>query len=539
LELASFQAGVPVLPQSERTAMLPRSQQFDAALRIVAELRAVGYEAYLAGGCVRDLLLGREPKDYDVATSATPQVVLEMFPRTFAVGARFGVVLVATGGTPQVVTEVATFRSDGAYTDGRHPDGVRYTASAEEDVRRRDFTVNGLLLDPEKLFPQGLKPTSLAGLNVLAEARALQNKEGTSADEQITDKLGFKSGLDFSRAVSAEKSTGPFGPEECFPDISMQNLRAAVIDYVGGVADLKARVVRAIGRPEMRFEEDHLRMLRGVRFAARLGFELETGTKLAMRALAVKTAAVSRERVRDELTKMLTEGHARRAFELLDETGLLAEVLPEVARMKGVEQPPQFHPEGDVWQHTLLVLGQLEEGCLPTLAWGALLHDVGKPPTFRLAERIRFDRHVEVGVAMAAEICRRFRFSNDETRQTLALVENHMRFADAQRMNASTLKRFFRLENFDEHLALHRMDCLASSGHLENWEFVRERLAAIPEEAVRPRPLLTGHELIAAGYKPGARFKEMLRAVEDGQLEGAIGTQAEALALILERFPLT
>jgi len=519
--------------------MLPRSQQFDAALRIVAELRAVGYEAYLAGGCVRDLLLGREPKDYDVATSATPQVVLEMFPRTFAVGARFGVVLVATGGTPQVVTEVATFRSDGAYTDGRHPDGVRYTASAEEDVRRRDFTVNGLLLDPEKLFPQGLKPTSLAGLNVLAEARALQNKEGTSADEQITDKLGFKSGLDFSRAVSAEKSTGPFGPEECFPDISMQNLRAAVIDYVGGVADLKARVVRAIGRPEMRFEEDHLRMLRGVRFAARLGFELETGTKLAMRALAVKTAAVSRERVRDELTKMLTEGHARRAFELLDETGLLAEVLPEVARMKGVEQPPQFHPEGDVWQHTLLVLGQLEEGCLPTLAWGALLHDVGKPPTFRLAERIRFDRHVEVGVAMAAEICRRFRFSNDETRQTLALVENHMRFADAQRMNASTLKRFFRLENFDEHLALHRMDCLASSGHLENWEFVRERLAAIPEEAVRPRPLLTGHELIAAGYKPGARFKEMLRAVEDGQLEGAIGTQAEALALILERFPLT
>jgi len=478
--------------------MLPMTRQFDAALEIVAKLGTAGYEAYLVGGCVRDLLLGREPKDYDVATSATPEVVLRMFPRTFAVGARFGVVLVASGNAGDsgdaaeeklvpVVTEVATFRSDEAYTDGRHPDGVRYTTSAEEDVRRRDFTINGLLLDMEKLFPQELKPVSLAELDVRAEAHTLQS---------------------------------------------------AVIDHVGGVADLEAGVVRAIGRPELRFEEDHLRMLRGVRFAARFGFELEAETKRAMRSLAAKTAAVSRERVRDELTKMLTEGHARLAFELLDETGLLDEVLPEVARMKGVEQPPQFHPEGDVWRHTLLVLGQLVEGCSLTLAWGALLHDVGKPPTFRQAERIRFDRHVEVGAAMAAEICRRFRFSNDETRQTLALVENHMRFADAQRMKDSTLKRFFRLENFPEHLALHRMDCLASSGNLENWEFVRKRLAAIPEEAVRPHPLITGHELIAAGYKPGERFKQMLRTVEDAQLEGTIGTQTEALALILERFPI-
>jgi poly(A) polymerase len=487
--------------------MLPTTRQFDAALRIVAQLRAAGHEAYLAGGCVRDLLLGREPKDYDVATSATPDVVLKMFPRTFAVGARFGVVLVATGvgadstdaGTcgaaesQYVVTEVATFRSDGAYSDGRHPDGVQYTTSAEEDVRRRDFTINGMLLDTERLFPQGLKPGSTPELDVRAEARTLQFQN---------------------------------------------DLRSAVIDHVGGLSDLEAGVVRAIGQPELRFEEDHLRMLRGVRFAARFGFELEASTKLAIRSLAPKIAAVSRERVRDELTKMLTEGHARRAFELLDATGLLAEVLPEVARMKGVEQPPQFHPEGDVWIHTLLVLGQLEEGCSLTLAWGALLHDVGKPPTFRRAERIRFDGHVEVGVAMAAEICRRFRFSNDETRQTLALVENHMRFMDAQRMKDSTLKRFFRLENFPEHLALHRMDCLASGGNLDNWEFVRERYEAIPEEAVRPRPLLTGHELIAAGYKPGPRFQEMLRSVEDAQLEGRIETEAEALALILERFPI-
>jgi poly(A) polymerase len=486
-------------------AMLPMTRQFDAALRVLASLHAAGHEAYLAGGCVRDLLLGREPKDYDVATSATPDAVLALFPRTFAVGAHFGVVLVATcgGANPagaaetesrEIQTEVATFRSDGAYSDGRHPDAVRYTTSAEEDVLRRDFTINGLLLDPERL----------ASLNA-----------GPSAPSTAAD--------------SAQDDSS---------DHIEQELRSAVIDHVGGVADLEAGVVRAIGRPELRFEEDHLRMLRGVRFAARFGFSLEAATAAAMRRLAAKTAAVSRERVRDELTKMLTEGHARRAFELLDETGLLEQVLPEVARMKGVEQPPQFHPEGDVWTHTLLLLAQLEPGCPMTLAWGALLHDVGKPPTFRRApERIRFDGHVDVGVAMAAEICRRFRFSNDETRQVLALVENHMRFMDAQRMKASTLKRFFRLEGFDQHLALHRMDCLAASGNLENWEFVRQRYLAMPEEVVRPRPLITGRELIAAGYKPGVRFKQMLRAVEDAQLEGTIATGDEALSLILERFP--
>ncbi|MGB9406655.1 MAG: CCA tRNA nucleotidyltransferase [Terracidiphilus sp.] len=497
--------------------MLPATPQFDAALRIVGELRAAGYEAFLAGGCVRDLLLGRVPKDYDVATSATPDVVLSLFPRTFAVGAHFGVVLVATCDAsnadhaagaelappqvdgnmagnfmranseqlapPQVVTEVATYRSDGAYSDGRHPDAVRYTTSAEDDVRRRDFTINGLLLDPLRLPSSFISP----------HEKAFAVREG---------------------------------------------LRPAVIDHVNGLSDLEAGIIRAIGRPDERFEEDHLRMLRAVRFAARFGFELESGTAAAMRRLAPKTKAVSRERVRDELTRMLTEGHSRRAFELLDETALLAEVLPEVARMKGVAQPPQFHPEGDVWTHTLLLLDQLEPGCSLPLAWGALLHDVGKPPTFRRADRIRFDGHVEVGVAMAADVCRRFRFSNDETRQALALVANHMRFADAQHMKASTLKRFFRLENFPQHLELHRMDCLAGSGNLDHWNFVRERYESMPEEAVRPAPLVTGRELIAAGYIPGAVFKEMLRAVEDAQLEGAIATPAEALALLRERFPL-
>jgi len=443
--------------------------QFAAALRIVETLRGKGYEAYFAGGCVRDLLMGREPHDFDVGTSATPDIVLACFPRTFAVGAHFGVVLVAD---EDAVTEVATFRSDGAYSDGRRPDSVRYTLSAGEDVQRRDFTINGLLLDP------------LAA-----------------------------------------------------PQFSSQQLRCAVLDYVDGLADLDAGIIRAIGEPARRFEEDQLRLLRAVRFAARFGFAIEPVTLAAIRAMAPKISSVSRERVREELTKMLTEGHARRAFELLDETGLLAEVLPEIAKMKGIQQPAQYHPEGDVWTHTLMLLEQIEAGAPLTLAWGALLHDVGKPATFRVApDRIRFDGHVDVGVAIGAEICRRFRFSNDETRQILALIENHMRFADAERMKPSTLKRFFRLEEFPQHLALHKMDCMAASGNLDHWSFVRERYEAMPEEAVRPVPLLTGRELIAAGYEPGPRFKEILHAVEDAQLEGTIHTSDEAMAMVRERF---
>ena len=450
--------------------------KFDEAVRVVEKLRASGHKAYLAGGCVRDLLLGREPADYDVATDATPDVVLDMFERTFAVGAKFGVVLVAAADA-EFVTEVATFRSDGAYSDGRRPDMVRYSQMAEEDVQRRDFTINGLLLDPLL---------------------------GGTLSEMAADQEG---------------------------------LRAAVLDYVGGVQDLEAGVVRAIGRAELRFEEDHLRMLRAVRFAARFRFELDPATKTAVRALAAKVNGVSRERVRDELTKMLTEGHARKAFELLDETGLLREVLPEIARMKGVEQPPQFHPEGDVWVHTLMLLEQLETGCSATLAWGALLHDVGKPPTFRRApDRIRFDGHVEMGVTMATEICKRLRFSNEEMRQILALIENHMRFMDTGRMKESTLKRFLRLPQFDEHLALHKMDCLAGSGFLENWEFMREKMQTLPLETVRPQPLITGRELIAAGYRPGPNFKEMLREVEDAQLEGKIATAEEALRMVEENF---
>ena len=465
------------------------SPQLEAAINLIRVLRSAGHDAYLAGGCVRDLLLGREPKDYDVATSATPDVVLPMFPRTYAVGAHFGVVLVAStsetnsssaaqqpSAPPQVVTEVATFRNDGVYSDGRHPDEVRYTQTAAEDVQRRDFTINGLLLDPTHL-------------------------------------------VDVS------------------PDQLATAVRAGVLDYVGGLDDLDARVIRAIGRPEVRFEEDQLRLLRAVRFAARFGFDIEPKTLAAIRKLAARIHAVSRERIREELTKMLTEGRARCAFELLDQTDLLVQVLPEISRMKGVQQPPQFHPEGDVWIHTLMLLEQLEPDSPLTLAWGALLHDVGKPPTYREApDRIRFDGHVEVGVAIAADICRRFRFSNDENRQILALVDNHMRFADAPRMKASTLKRFFRLGNFPEHLDLHRMDCMAAHRNLDIYNFVRERYESLPEQEVRPAPLLTGRELIATGYQPGPAFKQMLQAVEDAHLEGAITTADQAISLVREKF---
>jgi poly(A) polymerase len=496
------------------------TRQFAAALRIVEVLRAEGHQAYLAGGCVRDLLLGRDPVDYDVATSATPDIVLNLFPRTFAVGAHFGVVLVADetldepppeedapDAAPRYsTTEVATFRSDGSYSDGRHPDAVRYTTSAREDVQRRDFTINGLLLDPLRIstyfdIPKDVKGT---GLN---EGAALPPDGNSTGPQALNIQDGF---------------------------------REAVIDYVGGLADLDARILRAIGDPARRFQEDQLRLLRAVRFAARFGLTLEPATFAAIRHLAARITAVSRERIRDEITKMLTEGKARRAFELLDETDLLVQILPEISRMKGVAQPPQFHPEGDVFVHTLLLLDQLERNCPATLAWGSLLHDVGKPPTFRIApDRIRFDGHVEVGVAMGAEILRRFRFSNEDTRQILALIENHMRFADAPRMKASTLKRFFRLQGFEEHLALHRMDCLAAHANLEIYNFVRERYRSMPEETVRPQPLLTGRELIDAGYQPGPKFKEILHTVEEAQLEGAIATQEEAMALVREQFGQT
>jgi poly(A) polymerase len=316
-------------------------------------------------------------------------------------------------------------------------------------------------------------------------------------------------------------------------------LTGAVLDFVGGRRDLEAGIIRAIGDPHRRFAEDKLRMLRAVRFAARFDYEIDAETMAAIQHLAREIQVVSRERVRDELTKMLTESHARRAFLLLDESGLLKEVLPEISAMKGVHQPPEFHPEGDVFVHTLLLLENLPHPCPPTLAWGALLHDVGKPATFRVApDRIRFDNHVDVGVKIAEEICLRLRFSNQDAAQILALVDNHMRFSHATRMNQSTLKKFLRMPGFDEHLALHRADSLASHRNLSTYEFVQKKLAEIPPEKIRPVVLVTGDDLISAGYAPGPKFREILEAVEDAQLEGRLLSHEAALEFVKREFPI-
>jgi putative nucleotidyltransferase with HDIG domain len=430
-----------------------------AATDIVFRLREKGFQAYLVGGCVRDLVMGREPKDYDVATDATPDQVIKLFPDSLTVGAQFGVVVV-----PREVgnVEVATFRSDGRYADGRHPDEVRYARTPEEDVRRRDFAINGLLYDPV-----------------------------------------------------AEK----------------------VLDFVGGQADMSARLIRTIGDPFERFNEDRLRMLRAVRFAARFGFSLDLAAKEAIRRLCSEIRGVSAERVRDEILKILTEGNARRGFELLDETGLLKEILPEIKALQGVAQPPEFHPEGDVWVHTLMMLEGLSAPSA-TLALGVLLHDVGKPPTFAVRERIRFDNHVEVGAKMAEAICGRLRLPSRELERVVELVRHHLRFKDFPQMRRSTQMRFLRMEGFPEHLELHRLDCLASHGGLSNYEMARRMLEETPPEEIRPQPLVRGGDLIARGYKPGPVFKEILQAVEDAQLEGRIHGHEDAMRMVAERFPL-
>jgi poly(A) polymerase len=434
----------------------------DLANSICDTLRRAGYRALLAGGCVRDIVLKRDPVDYDVATDATPDQVLRFFDGAIGVGARFGVVLVPRDG---LKVEVATFRSDIGYSDGRHPDQVVYSKSPEEDVQRRDFTINGLL---------------------------------------------------------------------------MNHATGEVVDYVNGLADLRSGIIRAIGPAERRFHEDKLRMLRAVRFAARFGYEIERETFLAIRGNAREVTRVSAERIRDELTKLLTEGAARAGIEWLDRSSLLPVVLPEIAAMKGVQQPPEYHPEGDVWTHTLLMLEGLPAGCPPTLAWGVLLHDAGKPATFRPAQetgdRIRFDGHVEVGMALARRLLERLRFSNEETEQILSLVEHHMRFKDVQQMRPATLKRLVRLPRFDEHLMLHKLDCLASHRNLEAYEFVQEFIHNTPSEAIRPGRLLTGHDLLGLGYEAGPLLGKILATIEEAQLDGELRDRQEAISFVEQRF---
>lgn len=434
------------------------------ALDIIRRLRTSGHIAYLVGGCVRDRLLGTIPKDYDVSTDAQPDEIARLFPQSQLVGAHFGVVLVTHGNDAHV--EVATFRSEGTYSDGRRPDEVRFVADPGLDARRRDFTVNGLMEEP---------------------------------------------------------------------------FTGRILDFVGGQADLEAKIIRAIGDPGLRFREDHLRMLRAVRFAARLNFVIEPETLAAIQTEAHHICRISAERVRDEIVRILTEGGARRGFELLDATGLLTYVLPAVEALQGVAQPPEYHPEGDVWTHVLIMLGELNKPS-PTLALGALLHDIGKPATFRFADRIRFDGHAEVGADMSKEILGNLKFSNEEIDRVVSLVANHMRFKDVQQMRLSTLKRFLSMPHFDEHLELHRLDCLASNGYTDSLEYVKAKLNELRSEDLAPPRLISGRDLIDAGFQPGPDFGRALEAVAVAQLEGEIHTRGQALDLarsVLEHTPNT
>src|SRR5882724_10352003 len=432
-----------------------------AAISIVKRLREAGHVAYFNGGCVRDMVRGVEPHDIDIATSATPEEVQALFPKTVPVGAAFGVVLVLEG---EHQFEVATFRSDDAYVDGRRPSAVHF-GSPEEDARRRDFTINGLFLDP------------------------------------LTDEI---------------------------------------IDFVGGRADIERKLVRTIGEPRARFTEDKLRLLRCVRFAANLGYEIEPATFDAVKEMAAQIQVVSAERIRDELVKILTRSNAGRGLALLDVSGLLREILPEIAAMKGVEQPAEFHPEGDVFQHTRLMLDTLPANPSLVLAFAVLLHDVGKPPTFaRAPDRIRFNEHDRIGAEMTETILRRLRFSNDEIEKITLCVREHMKFQFVKEMRQAKLKRLMARETFPDELELHRIDCASSHRNLENYEFLKAKAAEMPPEVLKPQPFLTGHDLLALGLKPGPLVGQILHEVEEMQLEERLTSRDEALEFARTRLPAT
>ncbi|MFZ9931661.1 MAG: CCA tRNA nucleotidyltransferase [Chthoniobacterales bacterium] len=431
-----------------------------AATDIARRLQQAGHTAYFAGGCVRDELLGLDPHDYDIATSAKPDEVQKLFPHTQAVGAHFGVILVMEHGR---AFEVATFRSDHEYIDGRRPEMVTFS-TPEEDAARRDFTINGMFHDP------------VAG---------------------------------------------------------------RFIDFVGGREDLKSKLLRAIGDPAARFREDKLRLLRAVRFAARFGYEIDPATWDALRAHAADIHAVSAERIREELVKILAHPSRVRGFDLLDQSGLLKEILPEIEALKGCEQPAQFHPEGDVFVHTRAMLELLPPGAPAGLALAVLFHDIGKPPTFRYhadEDRIRFSGHDRVGAEMTGRVMERLRFSRAETDRTVEAVRQHMVFKDVQNMRTAKLKRFMAREGFDEELELHRVDCQSSHGALDNYDFLKTKAEEFANEPLIPPPLLTGHDLMALGWKPGPEFGRILEAVQTAQLEGTLATREQALAWVKENY---
>src|SRR5438477_4279343 len=422
------------------------------AREICSRLRGRGHIAYFAGGCVRDMVRGCTPKDIDIVTDARPEQVQKIFPCTHAVGAHFGVVVVIEN---EFQFEVATFRSDDVYLDGRRPTAVHFS-SPEEDAKRRDFTINGMFFDPEN---------------------------------------------------------------------------ETVIDFVGGRADIEAKLIRAIGEPTPRFAEDRLRLLRAVRFATTLDFQIEQKTWEALVANAPAIMQVSAQRIRDELVRIFLSPHRLRGWDLLDASGLLQPIIPEIESMKGCAQPPQFHPEGDVFQHTRLMLELLPEKVSVPLVLSVLLHDVAKPPTASVDEagRIRYNAHDRVGAEMTEQIMERLRFSRAAIDATVEMVRQHMVFKDVPRMRVAKLKRFMARPTFEDELELHRVDCAGSHAMLDNYEFLQRKKEEFANEPIIPPPLVTGDDLIALGMKPGPKFGEILEAVETRQLEGALKTQEEAL----------
>jgi poly(A) polymerase len=422
------------------------------AREIARRLRERGHIAYFAGGSVRDMVRGLPAKDFDIATDATPEIVQKIFRRTYAVGAHFGVIVVTENGTN---FEVATFRSDGAYLDHRHPTDVKFS-SPEEDAKRRDFTINGMFFDPQK-------------------------------DE--------------------------------------------VIDFVGGRNDIEAKIVRAIGDSAKRFEEDRLRMLRAVRFATTLDYKIDNQTWEALVASAESINEISAERIRDELVKIFLSPQRLRGWDLLDESGLMRVVLPELDAMKGCLQPEQFHPEGDVFQHTRLMLEMLPNEVSVPLVFAVLLHDVAKPVTSTVDQtgRIRFNEHDRIGATMTESIMERLRFSRAEIDATVEMVRQHMVFKDVPNMRVAKLKRFMARPTFEDELELHRVDCASSHGMLDNYDFLRQKKEEFASEPIIPPPLIRGDDLIALGLQPGPRFGEILEAVETRQLEGALKDREEAL----------
>lgn len=430
----------------------PDSEEYRSAVHIVRTLHDAGYRTVLAGGCVRDMLLGRKPKDYDIATEARPEAVEELFDRTVEVGRQFGVMRVLLDGRE---FEVATFRSESGYEDGRHPDRVEFCAP-EQDAQRRDFTINGMFWDP---------------------------------------------------------------------------VQGGVLDYVGGREDLERGVVKTIGRARDRFREDHLRLLRAIRFAARLGFDLEDETRAAVEELAPLVLEVAPERLAQELEVILTDEHPAGALKLMDETGLLTRIFPELAEMKGCEQPNNYHPEGDVFVHTLLAVDKLGRHPDFELALATLLHDIGKPEAARREGPCNFRNHTKIGERMARQVCERLRLSNRQTERICWLVRWHLYFKDAKNMKDSTLKRLFAKDGFEQLAELHRADSLASWANLELYNYVLEKRDDMPEESIEPPRLVTGDDLIERGYEPGPAFGEILSEVRESQLEGEVSTREEALDL--------